>query len=1154
MRSVAKQTRRLGFRLGPVLLVLAVTVPLLSGCGMYKKWTLGKTVTKVEALLADAQQAEAPKYSYAEYTAADNALRQAQQMIEAGNYEGAEAQLAEAEQKAIQSKDNVPRNKAVITDRQKRMDEMRAGMEANLQRAIDAGGDRTAPEALEQAKQAVSTWIAELDQVKREPQQRPERYDELAEKGQPVVDAAQEAFNQARKASSLELADRINGTLERLGQIEWQTYLGVEAASAAEAINYFKGVMEDEKFAEAYERGVTLAPLLEELEAQAREARGRAYLERAGKAIEDAKAKGAVEYAVEPLNEAIAAHRTAGEAVEAGNFDQAYEASVQALEHVEAALGVIEERAGAALDEVKVELERSREEDVETYAADQVAAAQRTMNEASLLIQERDFLGALARCNDARRTIQQAVVAAQRSKAQRAIAGIEALIQNARQQGAAEYILADLNAVERELSQVRQMYTLEQYREVLPQSATVLKSAERLMGRLRTAADEQVRLAGVELERARQAGAASYAASLLQQASASLADASTAVSRDNLRSGLDLAASAASTAIRAANQAYMRRTEEMLVRTSQELGLAADAGAREHSAELFLGAMAAKEQSEKYLRREAYRDALNAATEAASLAEESRMNLIRRAQKLADAALAAEARKYSPKEIEQALQLLAQASDAMRRRDYPASNTQADQAYALAQVAYSSTWKQRSDALLAQVQASAQRARTNRGPEKSPTLYQRAIANLADSKGSYAGAEYDRAYASADAAAAVLSDLEADLGRLAGEDLDAIARTLANVKALGVDEQVRAQLLPVMNLQAVARDAVRQGDFNRGFAAIEQLQTGLRQLWATAVDYHVQQRLAAVQNLVFEYQTNGAWLLAPERHKEFTAQLSALASAEIEPASYEDAVLRLGQLRQSMIDVETEIRTSVEERISAMEGQLDQARREEAETYYPEEFQTALRDFTVIRNLPRGRNYSDIHAALTQAELSVKTVLNRAIVGRQERAYKTEIQDRVKEMNDLLNQFESVTMVPKSIWSASLRGPEKSSTEQNINIFRSAQTVISDRTFQMLAQDLRRRVREVKPPPTMVELHEKVLAVFDTLVEMADHFARFGDVRSFNREARELFLNRAYDSLARLSTMNAEIQGQLQIQKPFDFKIETELTMKERFSRWIWAW
>lgn len=1126
----------------------------LTGCAIYQKWQLNKKATQVEELLKEAQAAEAAKYSYKDYDAADKALKDARSKIESGDLAGAETALEQAAAAAARAKDNVARDKAVIEGKRKVLAELKDAMDEALRVAVEVGGEAKAPEAMETARNAVETWNAEHAALLRQPRQAPEAYDELETKGKAAYEAAREAISGARRPDAEALSDNIDAIVARLEEIDVKTHLAVEWASASQAIDVFRGLMENLRFADAYDRGVELEPQLIELEAAGRQARAQATLDKAAAAIDNARDRGAAEYAIEPLNQAILSYNRADELFAEAKYDEAFAEATLALEAVDGAFAALKERADTAIEDMKVELERAREEEVDVYAPDMAADARRLVNEASLAAVEGDHEKALQMLAQARDLIQQAVAAASRGRAQEALARIDQLLTLARNEGAQEYTLEALNAVEREASAARQAFNEGRYKEVAPLSVTALESARKLMDVVRVAAEARVREAGESLKIAEAAEAERYAPALLSSARAAINSASSAVAGDQFRRAFDLARTAEETAARAAAQSYQTRTQETLAQAREQLNLAVRAGAREHSPALFVNATDFQEQATRLLGRQAYREALDAATQALFYAEDARLNKIRRAQELADASLEANARNYAPVAIAGAIEQLAIAKDAMRTGDYPTSNRHADQALALATEAFNSTWKQRSDALIAEVRAAVQRAQTNRAPEKAGELYAAAVQQLAQGEAAYATGQYDKAYAGADEAAQTLMQLEIEMSQVADAEIDAINRKIQAIMELGVDDTVRQEMTPRLNNLAMAREAMQKGDYLTAFNLTEQIRKDMDIAQSFAVRHQVNTRLASLQALMAEYNANGAAKLLPERFAQFQQQIDRMVAGPIEEASYDDTVVEIAALRKAIVDVEAEIRTSVEERIANMESQLDQARREEAEIYFPKEFQAALDAFTAMRNLPRGRNYLEIYTTLTAAETAVTSTLEKAVVGRLERAYKLEIQDRVKEMNDLLNQFENVTQVGRNAWRTAIGGPETTSSNKRYNIFGAGQTRLKAETFLTLATDLRRRVREVKQPTTLNTLHDKVLQTFDTLVITADYFAKFGDVRAYNRELRLLFLDRAYENLRKLQEMNAEISGQLLIHNPLEYKIETELTWGEKFERWFWRW
>ncbi len=86
--------------------------------------------------------------------------------------------------------------------------------------------------------------------------------------------------------------------------------------------------------------------------------------------------------------------------------------------------------------------------------------------------------------------------------------------------------------------------------------------------------------------------------------------------------------------------------------------------------------------------------------------------------------------------------------------------------------------------------------------------------------------------------------------------------------------------------------------------------------------------------------------------------------------------------------------------------------------------------------------------------------------------------------------------------------------------YRIAQMEITPRKFLSEAESLYDRVKVVSPPPAMSALHEVALECFATFVKSADGFYRYGLFTRYPKRMRERYLIDAYTSLERLHAMN----------------------------------
>ena len=86
--------------------------------------------------------------------------------------------------------------------------------------------------------------------------------------------------------------------------------------------------------------------------------------------------------------------------------------------------------------------------------------------------------------------------------------------------------------------------------------------------------------------------------------------------------------------------------------------------------------------------------------------------------------------------------------------------------------------------------------------------------------------------------------------------------------------------------------------------------------------------------------------------------------------------------------------------------------------------------------------------------------------------------------------------------------------------YRIAQMDITPRKFLSEAESLYDRVKVVSPPPSMSALHELALGSFATFVKAADGFYRFGLFTRYPKRMRERYLIDAFALLERLHAMN----------------------------------
>ena len=122
-------------RIGYLGTALVMGLLVLSGCGVWKKYSANSAIKKVKESLAVAQQEEADRYANDLYSEAQSLIAQAESDVEAGDYQEALNKVNEAEKKVSLSKTQVPKNRRIIEGKRAELNQLEGDIQDDLAKA-----------------------------------------------------------------------------------------------------------------------------------------------------------------------------------------------------------------------------------------------------------------------------------------------------------------------------------------------------------------------------------------------------------------------------------------------------------------------------------------------------------------------------------------------------------------------------------------------------------------------------------------------------------------------------------------------------------------------------------------------------------------------------------------------------------------------------------------------------------------------------------------------------------------------------------------------------------------------------------------------------------------------------------------------------------
>jgi hypothetical protein len=1098
---------------------------LFSGCGYFQKSAVNSAIKKVQEEMEQARGKEADRYGFGLFNEAQSLISQAQNDVEAGNYDEAEAKVQEASGKVKLAIEQTPGRRQEIQKKKKQIEDMQQEMLMTLEKAENSPSRSVAEAEITQARESFTQLQQEIQALFNKRQQEIEEYDQMLAQVQQVQASIQQAYDLTLADSANSLAQSINDQMGVFNELEPMVYLPDRAEAVTAAMDEFQSLMDQRKFEQAIEAGQNLQSELDSAIPAASQARAEKSIEQAEAQLVQATELGGMQLAAEQLEAGREALSNARTQLAASEYDAAYNLALQALGSADVAIEEIKSDIDQQISQLQNKVTEAEEAGADRFAPQALDSSKALLSQAFSQLSEGNYEQARQLQMDAAVQVERAFTEAKKGQAREKLQRVESVIEQCISQAAPKYVPESFQVANDKLKEAQTLFSREEFVEVHPVADLAENLAYKTLADLQELAGQRIEQANSQVVAAEEAQAEQYAPELLQQARVSLRKAETELASEQLKRSLEASDQSREQGRQAESKTYRLRTDEKMEEVKQERQLAIDSGAREHSSAIFLSAaQSEKESNEKYSDGQ-YEQALAAATESAQSYKNARMSKIQAAQSAQRSAVEAKAGEYDPEILSQAESTLSTAILAMEDKNYVESNQSADQARRLAAQAERTTWMKRAEAEIAQWEAAQAKARQNYAEEKAPDLLARSKDFGVEAKAEFTVQSYKPAYDMAVKAMEKIEEIEDKLGSEAQSTLARMKSRVDKLTPLVVDEFGRQRLGTLIQLSGQAARAETENNYQVVFSVEDQFETQAGVVESELKTHKIQYQKEQIQASLAEYASRGLTNFLPEQMEEIRTSLAEIGvmadegTESEEGMTFDEASSRLDALVARVERIPQMADAEIEKTVAEIQSQLTEARQADAPNLIPEQYNEAVDSYSKMLNYPRGEggNYQELHQLLVRAKEQAAEAYAQTNHAIDVQNYREVIQSYIKEMNSLLTSFSTVTDFDKRLLVAA------SSTKQT-DVYRELQREITANTLFQRSKLLLDRARQLNAPDTEKHLNELILKTFGELVEMADYFERFGQYDKYDKELRDRFVLQAYDKLENVRKYSVEVQ------------------------------
>jgi len=1131
-------------------LSLIILLGLTAGC---KGRKAQKAIEEARAAQAQAQENMAPRYTPEIYSQANNLLAQAEQATNAGNHDEAIQLSQEAIARFQQAITTVPQVREKIEGIQRELQGLLDEIAAGIDKAVEEGVvDQATVTALQTDLEALQARRVELQTSIKE-----EDIQAAIADAQKLKERSEAAKLAHLKPQAEELQKQILSLIDECQRLNANQHFPNELAAIQPSVDELQNAYTAGNWSGVIDSATGIISGLEEIVAKTRQAAAGEYVAQAEAALVSAKAlevQDVPEYATF-LGQAETALGQAKQSLQAGQHSEAFAAAEQVNGFLRQARDSLGANVQKFLDAAAAGIEQAQGAEVQKYAASELAAANAAIQSARDALAAGDFLTAYSQAKKAQSIASGLGAAALRGHAQQELGAVLARLNKAREEGAEQYAQPEFGQVAAEVNALKEMANSGQYQQVIDQAPAKLPAVEKLFERLRVGVEEAITQTESRIAQAEEAEAETWAKDTFQKAQNALQSARDLLAKESYRKAADNAEKAAQLAAEAESSAYRLRAEKNLRKADELLSLAERANSPTLSPLEYGRAREMRRKAGELLSAaKDYQVAWKASVEALEMADVALNERVITAQKACDSALEAQARDYDREEIDRALALLNEAKAAQEAQNFDRANQAAKQATELAASAEEFAWRQRSKQLLIELAGTEQQMTLLQASVHVPALARRFSASLAQARVYEIDGKWAECYAAADdarkAAEESWKEMTNQLNQMI-EELNTITQTVGNI---AMDDWGRAQKSDFVSVIAEVRRLTELHSFVEAYAAADEALADARSLLDRVQRHNLQVRAEALQTQLKEREQTGSAKILASRSKEIQSLIKKLNSPG-DKYDYKELMAQADTAAADLAKFPELAQENAMQRTTQANEILQQAEKAGARKYYPDRFEKAVIDLQWLRNEIQAGDCNGIYEHLSRLESVAPDLLEDTSLALAEDEYKERLSVRLKEMKDLMLDFDYIARLDKNVLIAA-RATETTTDDPTVSdIYRGLQKPLTAKRLLAAAELLEQNVKADNPPKTLNGLKNLAMESFRHFRKAAEGFAAFGETDKFDTGYREEALRGAYSHLEKTLRLNKEINYIIEQKRKdnlwerFDWKLRD---FEENASRKFW--
>jgi len=1097
---------------------MLISLFLFVGCA---KREATKVIAQAETAKEEARSAQAPGYAQKEFNDASNLLNLASQQFESGDYQQAIETAQKAESRFIAAREVVPVVRRRVQGQLDQIEEALSAAEGNVQKARD--GNVLQPEEINPIAEQVSQLRTEkIDTYDRETDE--EKLNNFLARVKEILDQTESLATAHLKPQAADAKAEIQKMLTSAQELKADVHLPEKYGQVMELWRQLETAERDGQWQEVIDNAARIKTPLNEIIVAAQEKSAGDILADLEKRIQQAEALN-----VQGVDAFAAAIQQAKQSLRDGHNElanQQYASAIAASDNAKEVLAqgyqALGQEARALIKQAQTHLQEAIAEEAETYAPAVISQIREAVAGVEQLLQNERYVDGYAAARRAQQIGSQAVQSARRGKGQASLSTVEKPFSLLYGQGGATYApeaYQEAFSVVQDLRNKMKQDEIEAVVEGSPAAAAVVNQA---IVSLAKAANEFIQKAQTALDEANTAKASDWVpmqyANSINLKSAAVKE----LEQDRYLSCIRNAEQSINAAKEAEAKAYQLQTEQNLRKADEWIAVAKRAEQDRLSPLAYREAVQAVNESTELYKKQQFKMSYQSSVEALAKSDRALNNLVLTAKESADSALQAESMTYSQPEIEKALALLNEAEVAQKAEQFSVANQYSIDSAKLAEEAEYFTWKQRSYALLRQLEGSREELEYHLAPVKKPVLFREFVTNLAEAQVMQIDQDYKQSYAFADKARNAKESVWESMNEDLTQQVLEMSQMAEWIGENALDEGGRDIKISLLDALTGLERQIGLQDWRQAYAEADKA-WDITHKSSQGLEGRNRKILASQLNASLNpYDKQNALDIVPEQAQLFNDTIKTL-NKPTEGQTYGEVYEKFQTAQQAVEQLPESIVDSASQRRDEIASILQQAQDAGASKYYGDWFRTLSSDLQWLRNSIRSEDYQGIASRLKKLEKEANELLLATMNAVAEDNYFQLLDNNLTQMNNLIQQFGTIGNMPSDLIIMA-RATEHKLDEMSTDMYRSLQGEISVKTLRVSAEILEERIKEMKPPAALAKLHKKAIASFTHFRKAADGFEMYGNSKTHDLYFRERALRNAYEHLYKVLDLNADLE------------------------------